>query len=620
MNNLTIGKKIFISFLSLFLITLCVFTFIYMKVGDITTIASHTEVANGQNAFLIAKEVDHLNWANKIATSLLKKEEIKVQLDPTKCGFGKWLYKNLSDKIFKADIMDLLKQIEPIHRHLHQGVKKIKAFIAQSQTDEAINYFNEQTLSLLGTLQGKLHEIGKIVQGDAKHGNEQLNHTGSLVETILLIVGIIFAILLGGIGVFLGRNIMASINKMIKVFRSLTDDIINGKLSSKGNKDLVDVDFQGVVTQVNALINAFVTPIHESMKVMKKLASKDLTTKIVGEYKGELNEFKVNINTAGQNLMTAISQVNTSVGQVSTGAGQISSTSQTLSQGATEQASSMEEISSSMNEIGSQVKINADNASQAQQISSEAKKCADEGNDKMKAMVDAMGEINKSSEDISKIIKVIDEIAFQTNLLALNAAVEAARAGKHGKGFAVVAEEVRNLAKRSAKAAKETTDLIENSSKKVSLGDSLASDTAKSLDEIVQNSVKVTDLVGEIATASNEQAKSVSQIVDALGQIDQVTQKNTASAEESAAASEELSGQAITLQTMIKEFTIEDGCENVDHEEEGPTLAVVEDLPVKESPKVIAVASATGTNDAWGTNNDASVEEIKLDDDEFGKY
>ncbi len=209
-----------------------------------------------------------------------------------------------------------------------------------------------------------------------------------------------------------------------------------------------------------------------------------------------------------------------------------------------------------MNEVGAQVKKNAENAQIASSLTHQAKSTAESGNAQMKKMVETMMGINISSEKISKIIKVIDEIAFQTNLLALNAAVEAARAGKHGKGFAVVAEEVRNLAARSAQAAKETTEMIDDSAKKVSEGMIITQETATFLEGIVDGASKVRDLINEISAASNEQAQSVSQIVLALSQIDQVTQKNTASAEESASASEELTSQAQELKNQISKFKL----------------------------------------------------------------
>ncbi len=252
-----------------------------------------------------------------------------------------------------------------------------------------------------------------------------------------------------------------------------------------------------------------------------------------------------------EDMNTTLSQIYLAGEQVNSAAAQVSSASQSLSQGATESAASLEEITSSMTEMGSQTKLNAGNATQANQLANQARDAAQNGNVQMKEMVSAMSDISDSAQNISKIIKVIDEIAFQTNLLALNAAVEAARAGRHGKGFAVVAEEVRNLAARSAKAAGETAELIEGSVRKTEKGTQIADKTAEALGEIVTSVGKVTDLVGEIAAASNEQAQGIAQVNEGLGQIDQVVQQNTASSEECAAAAAELSSQAGQLRQML---------------------------------------------------------------------
>ena len=252
------------------------------------------------------------------------------------------------------------------------------------------------------------------------------------------------------------------------------------------------------------------------------------------------------------------SQVVEAAMQVNVGATQIAGASQSLSQGATESAASLEQISASMHEIGAQSKHNAGNAQQANHLAADVRTAVDRGSTRMDEMVAAMGQIKSSSQHIAKIIKTIDEIAFQTNLLALNAAVEAARAGRHGKGFAVVAEEVRSLAGRSAKAARETAELIESSNARVEIGVGIAQQTAEALNEIVDGITKAADLVAEIAAASNEQALGVAEVSQGLEQIDDVTQQNSAHAEETASAAEALLVQARDLQDMLARFRFKD--------------------------------------------------------------
>lgn len=257
-----------------------------------------------------------------------------------------------------------------------------------------------------------------------------------------------------------------------------------------------------------------------------------------------------------ENLNEVLGEVARASEQINAGSHQVSDTAQSLSQGATQSAASLEEIGSSMNVIGNQTQQSAENAKQANQLANSAQAAARTGSERMSNMVGAMNEINEAGQNISKIIKVIDEIAFQTNLLALNAAVEAARAGQHGKGFAVVAEEVRNLAARSAKAAEETAQLIEGSVEKANNGTQIAEKTSAALDEIVASITKATDLVAEIAAASDEQAQGISQVNQGLGQVDQGVQQSTATAEESAASAEELSSQSEHLKQMLSRFQL----------------------------------------------------------------
>jgi methyl-accepting chemotaxis protein len=342
-------------------------------------------------------------------------------------------------------------------------------------------------------------------------------------------------------------------NVVIGTMKKIADGNLSAKIELKDSRDEISDALQKTVKALHELI------IDDGGKVLMAAAKKDLSRRLTYEYKGAFSAMKNNINTLVQNLDEAMGQVSDVVAQVSSASGQISSGAQSLAQGSNEQASSLEEVSSSLEEMSSMTKQNADNTNQAKLLASEAHAAAGEGDAAMKRMAEAINQIKQSADNTAKIVKSIDDIAFQTNLLALNAAVEAARAGEAGKGFAVVAEEVRNLAMRSAEAAKNTANMIEESVKNAEGGVKITEEVMKSLVRIVDRTGKVGGLIADIASASGEQAQGIEQVNTAVAQMNQVTQQNAANSEESASSAAELNNQATELADMVGAFTLSAG-------------------------------------------------------------
>jgi methyl-accepting chemotaxis protein len=329
-----------------------------------------------------------------------------------------------------------------------------------------------------------------------------------------------------------------------------------GDLSQRGDAAAQQGAFRDLVQGINDTIDGMVEPISEASAVLQRLQQKDLTSRMVGQYRGDHEKIKVALNSALDDLEEALGQVGASAEQVASASGEVSSGSQTLAQGASEQASALEEISSSLQEMTSMTQQNALNTQEANSLSDTARERTSGGVESMRRLAQAIEKIKGSSDQTAKIVKTIDEIAFQTNLLALNAAVEAARAGEAGKGFAVVAEEVRSLAMRSAEAAKNTSELIEGAVRDAQNGVTLSEEVVVALSQIEVGIGKVKDVVGEISASSEQQSQGIHQINVAVEQMNSVTQAVAANSEEAASASEELSSQAEVMQGLVGQFTL----------------------------------------------------------------
>ncbi|HEY1230724.1 MAG TPA: methyl-accepting chemotaxis protein, partial [Ramlibacter sp.] len=305
------------------------------------------------------------------------------------------------------------------------------------------------------------------------------------------------------------------------------------------------------------LTRSIVQPLNEAVKVAETVASGDLGSRIETDRKDETGQLLQALKGMNESLARVVGEVRTGTDTIATASGQIASGNQDLSSRTEEQASSLEETAASMEELTSTVKQNADNARQANQLAMSASQVAVKGGEVVGQVVHTMASINESSKKIVDIIGVIDGIAFQTNIQALNAAVEAARAGEQGRGFAVVASEVRNLAQRSAAAAKEIKGLIDDSVGKVQAGSELVGEAGHTMEEIVSSVKRVTDIMGEITAASQEQTAGIEQINQAITQMDQVTQQNAALVEQAAAAAASLQEQAGGLVHAVSVFRLQ---------------------------------------------------------------
>ena len=519
-------------------------TFNLLRVEDMQERNAQTVAVlnNAQSA-----ETAHYRWALNLSNALYAGGQFPGT-DDTQCVLGKWVYGEAGTD--NADILRLRSEIQPLHKQLHQSVGEAQSLMATSPA-QAQKYYQETIQSNLGTLVGKLDEVIKKATELTQESTDDMHSTIMLMQAITAVCLVLALFCLISLVVYVLKNVLAPILHITRQVQPLQEGKLDLALDHKTNDELGDL--AGTLEKSMELIRGYIWDLN---RIMEQMAKGNFNVKTATAFIGEFRSIEESIDILTSNLSSTINSICQAQTQVSGNAEHLSSGAQNLAQGATEQASAVEELYATLDTLSRSAAENVKTAATAQDNARQTGEQVTISGQQMEQMVAAMKDITEASQQIEKIIATIEDIAFQTNILALNAAVEAARAGAAGKGFAVVADEVRNLASKSDEAAKATKDLIENSVQATGRGSRIVSEVSATLNRTLELVMQSNTAIGAIVEAVKNDAESIAQVTEGIGQISSVVQSNSASSEESAAVSAELFNQVQRMEEQTRRFKL----------------------------------------------------------------